>query len=244
MDPGSQGRRTGNACGLSLRGNPPWIKVCGVKQPEDILICHEAGVDSVGLNFYPSSPRFINQFELERASRSWPDSLAAVALFVTPAMSEVWELIHRHPWINLLQFHGLANPPSEPPPRPWILAGAAQAETGFAPISDLLSRCLIAGVGPCAVILDGHRPGMHGGTGQKAPWELVKTAEWPIPVILAGGINPENAAEAMTVVKPWGLDVASGVESAPGVKDRDAIFRLVARARQEISSGASDRQFQ
>lgn len=238
MDSGSQGRRAGYSRGLSLRGNPPWIKICGVKKTDDLLACHAAGVDAVGLNFYPPSPRYIRQFELDLISRSWPDGLHAVALFVTPAMPEVQELIRRHPWIDLLQFHGLEVPPSEPPPRPWILAGGANPRTGFGTISDLLGLCLSAGVGPCAVILDGHRPGMHGGTGRKAPWDLVKTEEWPVPVILAGGINPENAAEAMNAVKPWGLDVASGVENAPGVKDCQAIFKLVDRARRGTSSGA------
>lgn len=238
MDSRSQGQRTGDARGLNLRGNPPWIKVCGVRKAEDVVFCHKFGVDAVGLNFYPSSPRFISECELDTVAGAWPVGLAAVALFVCPSITEVNELISRHPWISLIQFHGLSGPPSELPARPWILAGGAHPELGFGPISDLYARCVGVGVGPCAVLLDGHRPGMHGGTGQKAPWDLVKAERWPVPVVLAGGINPENALEAMTVVKPWGLDVASGVETAPGVKSHEAIFQLVSQARQWSSSGA------
>lgn len=223
---------------MRLRGNHPWIKVCGVRKTEDIVFCHKVGVDAVGLNFYPTSPRFISESELDAVAGEWPAGLAAVALFVCPLITQVNELILRHPWINLLQFHGLSGPPSEPPARPWILAGGAHPEKGFAPISDLYARCVGVGVGPCAVLLDGHRPGMHGGTGQKAPWDLVKTDRWPVPVVLAGGINPQNALEAMTLVKPWGLDVASGVETAPGVKNPEAILKLVSQARQGSSIGA------
>ena len=238
MDPGSQGQRPGNASGLRPRGTPPWIKVCGVRTLHDVICCHDSGVDAVGLNFYPLSPRFISQNELDVLASAWPVGLTAVALFVCPTIDEVRQLIVKNPWINLLQFHGIGAPPLENPPRPWILAGSAQNERGFAPVLELYDHCMVAGVGPSAVLLDGHRPGMHGGTGQKAPWDLVKPAEWPVPVILAGGINPENASQAMSMVKPWGLDVASGVEFAPGVKNHQAIEQLVSRARQVSSSGA------
>lgn len=235
MDPGNQG--TGFPSSLRLRGRAPWIKVCGIRTPEEASYCHLAGVDAIGLNFFSQSPRYIKKNELDAIAGAWPADLAAVGVFVSPSFPEVWKLLAEYPWIGFLQFHGLAAPVREPLPRPWILAGGAHPEKGFAPLFDMLGQCQRGGVGPCAVLLDGHSPGMHGGTGQKAPWELVKPAQWPVPVILAGGINPGNAPEAISQVGPWGIDVASGVECAPGVKDREAVFSLVHQARQRISSG-------
>lgn len=97
---------------------------------------------------------------------------------------------------------------------------------------SLLQKCLESGTGPSAVLLDGHKVGMHGGTGVRAPWSLINPKDWAVSLILAGGINQANVREAVTVVGPWGIDVASGVESSPGIKDAGLIKRLVSLARQ------------
>jgi phosphoribosylanthranilate isomerase len=85
---------------------------------------------------------------------------------------------------------------------------------------------------PAAVLLDGHVPGQYGGTGRAAPWELLAEFRPGVPVILAGGLTPENVAEAVRVVRPYGVDVAGGVEAAPGRKDPEKIRRFLANARE------------
>jgi phosphoribosylanthranilate isomerase len=198
---------------------------------EDVEACFRAGVDAVGLNFYSKSPRYISEDQLTALALEWPATVTAVGLFVDPSPKQVLDLIEAHPWIGFLQFHGLTQPPSERPPRPWILASGAHPESGFGAVRLLLDRCIAEDCGPVAVILDGHVPGMHGGTGQRAPWHAIKPNEWPVPVVLAGGLNPDNVAEAMRLVGPWGLDLASGVEMSPGLKDAGAIKRLVQAVR-------------
>lgn len=228
-----QGRDIGkpSSSGLTCRHGAPWIKVCGVTRKEDVDVCFRAGVDAVGINLYPKSLRYASEDQLNALAPDWPASLAAVALFVHPEINQVKALIDAHPWIGLLQFHGLTQPPEENPPRPWILAGGAHPEAGFAPLRAILDLCISADRSPVAVILDGHVPGMHGGTGQRAPWHAIHPREWPVPVVLAGGLKPDNVAEAMKLVGPWGLDLASGVEVSPGVKDAAAITRLVMAVR-------------
>jgi phosphoribosylanthranilate isomerase len=198
---------------------------------EDVEACFRAGVDAVGLNFYSKSPRYISEDQLTALALEWPATVTAVGLFVDPSPKQVLDLVEAHPWIGFLQFHGLTQPPSERPPRPWILASGAHPESGFGAVRLLLDQCISEDRGPVAVILDGHVPGMHGGTGQRAPWHAIKPNEWPVPVVLAGGLNPDNVAEAMRLVGPWGLDLASGVEMSPGLKDAGAIKRLVQAVR-------------
>ena len=230
MDQGCDSRKHSSG-GLTCLHGAPWIKVCGVRRVEDVEACYQAGVDAVGINCYVKSPRYISEEQLNALARVWPVSLTAIGLFVDPSPKQVLDLIEAHPWIGFLQFHGLTQPPSERPPRPWILASGAHPEAGFGPVRLLLDRCIAADCSPVAVILDGHLPGMHGGTGQRAPWHAINPTEWPIPVVLAGGLKPDNVAEAMRVVRPWGLDLASGVEISPGVKDADAINQLVRAVR-------------
>ena len=230
MDQGCDSRKHLSGS-LTCPHGAPWIKVCGVRRVEDVEACFRAGVDAVGLNFYSKSPRYISEDQLTALALEWPATVTAVGLFVDPSPKQVLDLIEAHPWIGFLQFHGLTQPPSERPPRPWILASGAHPESGFGAVRLLLDRCIAEDCGPVAVILDGHVPGMHGGTGQRAPWHAIKPNEWPVPVVLAGGLNPDNVAEAMRLVGPWGLDLASGVEMSPGLKDAGAIKRLVQAVR-------------
>lgn len=99
-------------------------------------------------------------------------------------------------------------------------------------IQHYVETCCCLGRLPAALLLGGHAPGQHGGTGQTAPWHLLESF-WPgIPIILAGGLTPDNVAEAVRLVRPYGVDTASGVESAPGRKDADKMRRFLANARE------------
>src|SRR5205814_2628888 len=104
--------------------------------------------------------------------------------------------------------------------------------TSLTKISKYLNLAKAMGQMPDALLLDGHAPGQHGGTGQRAPWELLSTFRPGIPIILAGGLTPENVAEAVRVVRPYAVDVASGVERAPGLKDVEKMRRFIGAARE------------
>jgi phosphoribosylanthranilate isomerase len=104
-------------------------------------------------------------------------------------------------------------------------------------IRNYLDTCKMVGVPPAAVLVDGHAAGAHGGTGTTAPWKLLATFRPGIPVILAGGLTPENVAEAVRIVQPWGVDVASGVEFSPGQKDAEKMRRFIAAARDAAARG-------
>jgi len=102
--------------------------------------------------------------------------------------------------------------------------------SSLAAVTSYIEACRALGRLPAAVLLDGHAPGQHGGTGRIAPWELIAAYRPGVPVILAGGLTPENVADAVRIVRPYAIDVASGVESAPGVKDAEKMRRFVAAA--------------
>ena len=106
-----------------------------------------------------------------------------------------------------------------------------------------LDACRASRRTPSALLLDGHASGQHGGTGQTAPWHLLASFRPGVPIILAGGLTPDNVAEAIQIVRPYGVDVASGVESAPGRKDSEKMRRFLANAREAAArqrDGAGD----
>jgi phosphoribosylanthranilate isomerase len=199
------------------------IKICGITSVADALQCAEAGADAIGLVFYPPSPRHVT---LERAAeivRALPPFVTAVALFVNPRPADVEAVLASCP-VGALQFHG-----DEPPElcerfaRPYIKALRVR------PGSDLL-ECLRPYGAASGWLLDAFREGEYGGTGTAFDWDLV-----PIgltrPVVLSGGLSPENVSEAVRRVRPWAVDVSSGVEAAKGIKDPDRVAAFIAGVR-------------
>ena len=104
-------------------------------------------------------------------------------------------------------------------------------QAGLDAVKGFVKAARALGRAPAAVLIDSHVTGQFGGTGERAPWELLQHFDAGVPLILAGGLTPENVAEAVSLVRPWGIDVASGVESAPGVKDPEKVARFVKNAR-------------
>ncbi|HZU38610.1 MAG TPA: phosphoribosylanthranilate isomerase, partial [Gemmataceae bacterium] len=121
-------------------------------------------------------------------------------------------------------------PPEESPFR-YIAAFPVTHRESLLGITRYLDICRQQGRIPDALLLDAHAPGLYGGTGRTAPWELLADFQPGIPIILAGGLTPDNVAEAIRMVQPFGVDVASGVESRPGVKDPDKVRRFIDNAR-------------
>jgi phosphoribosylanthranilate isomerase len=204
----------------------PRIKICGVTTPADAELAARLGADAVGLNFYPRSPRALSE-EMARAILAvLPPFVEAVGLFVNETLEQVHAAAQA---LNLrtLQLHGdrLAVLPRDG--YRYLPAWAVRDAAGLAQLDAYLERCRHEGQLPAAVLLDAHVPGAYGGTGQTAPWDLLADYRPAVPLILAGGLTPENVAQAVRRVRPWAVDVASGVESSPGVKDAEKMRRFI-----------------
>ncbi len=205
------------------------VKVCGLTRSEDVAAAVEAGVDALGFNFYAPSPRSIS---LERAAdllAGVPPFVEAVAVCVEPEPAWLASALPALPRLRTLQYHGNAPPLPCDVPLPLIPAFRVRDVESIETIRTYLARC--GDRRPLAILIDAHVAGLHGGTGQTAPWDLLAGLDLEVPLILAGGLTPDNVAEAVRRVRPYAVDTASGVESAPGVKDAAKLRAFVAAAR-------------
>jgi phosphoribosylanthranilate isomerase len=202
------------------------IKICGVTTPEDALLAADAGADAVGLNFYPKSPRFVTPSQAAAIVRALPAFTAPVGVFVDMPIRQVCAIAYQLGLRAVQTYDG--TPPSEDTfPFAHVPAFRIQAASGLDHVRRFVEAATALGRRPVAILIDAHVEGKMGGTGQKAPWGLLAGFDPGVPVILAGGLTPENVAEALALVRPWGVDVASGVESAPGRKDPTKVARFV-----------------
>ncbi|MFO0801142.1 MAG: phosphoribosylanthranilate isomerase [Gemmataceae bacterium] len=210
--------------------SPVRIKICGVTTPGDARHAADAGADAVGLNFYPKSPRFLTPGAAAAVVRELPPFTATVGVFVGTPMRQACAVAFQ------LGLRGVQTYDDRPPtddPFPFAhvpafrVADAAQLEA----VRRFVGAARAAGRTPSAVLIDSFVAGHMGGTGHVAPWHLLAGFDPGVPVILAGGLTPENVADAIVAVRPWAVDVASGVESSPGVKDPEKVARFVRAVR-------------
>lgn len=190
---------------------------------EDALAAAHLGADAIGLIFYARSPRHVAPEAARAIVRALPPFVTTVGLFVDADAEEVSAVLDRVP-LDLLQFHGAEAPGyCDSFGRPWMKAIA------LAPGVDLLQS---AGryAGARALLVDAFVPGVHGGTGVQADWSAIPR-NLPLPLVLAGGLHPGNVSEAVRAVRPWAVDVASGVEQAKGIKDHDKMAAFVRGVR-------------
>ena len=201
------------------------IKVCGITRPRDALAAAEAGADAIGLVFYPPSPRYLSAERAVEIRDALPPFVQAVALFVNPDAAQVAQAIGRvKP--SLLQFHG------EEPPQfcaqfglPYVKAARVKAGATQAGLLEYLRPFS----GAAAWLVDSFVE-EYGGVGERFDWSLVP-ARRDRPLILSGGLTRDNVGEAVRTVRPWGVDVSSGVESAKGIKDAGKIAAFIAEVR-------------
>lgn len=219
-------------------GPTPWVKACGFRDAETALAAAEAGVDTIGLNFYGPSPRSIDDATAAEIIARLDGAATPVGLFVNEPIDAV---IARTDRLGLaaVQFHGDESPAAlarfrHARPEIAVIRAFRMGEAGLTPLKDELAALENADATPDAVLVDARVEGAYGGTGRKVAWDRLaaeyRVGEWP-PLILAGGLTPENVADAVSEVAPWGVDVAGGVESARAVKDAALIARFVAGAR-------------
>ena len=204
---------------------PFWIKVCGPTTVENAVMLAECGVDAVGLNFYPKSSRFVTDEVAKSIAWELRGRVELVGLFVDRPQEAVMATA-RTIGLNALQTYDFE-------PVTGLLPYMHLPSFRVKSADDLVAiQAYVQRFRPQAVLVDSFVPGALGGTGVAAPWQLLTGFDAGVPWILAGGLTPENVAEAIRIARPAGVDVASGVESRPGVKDRGRVTAFVAAARQ------------
>lgn len=196
------------------------IKICGLTRPEDVLVLRELPVDFAGFIFVPDTPRFVNPETAAELIQLLPDEIHPVGVFLDEKPDIVRETA-KICGLKILQFHGHETPE--------YCEQFNQPYFKVIRVGGSLDERIMREYRPLAFLLDTFIQGAAGGTGKSFDWTVAgRVVESGLSVILAGGLNPDNISRAVEVVHPWGVDVSSGVESIPGVKDPDKIRRFVA----------------
>lgn len=215
-----------------------WVKICGVRDESTAEQVCQLRPDAIGLNFYERSPRHVTRHVAARITKLSGDCVQRVGVFVNHSAGEIEDIVAECQ-LHAVQLHGdetatqvldiIRRLPQVTVYRAWRMEGDSLSS-----LDSHLAECRSGGHVPMGCLIDARVAGSYGGTGHKVPWQALTReyhADWP-PLILAGGLTPDNVAEAIRVVQPWGVDVASGVESAPGVKDLDAVRRFIENTRR------------
>ena len=206
------------------------IKICGLTREADVDAAVEAGADAIGFVFYDKSPRRITLARAAELAKRLPPFVMPVGLFVNARAAEIAAACAAIPQL-LLQFHGdETSDQCVRAGRPFIRA--ARMSTGF----DLLDFA-IRFANAQAILLDAHVEG-YGGGGKVFDWSLIPAAV-PLPVVLSGGLHAGNVIHGIRALRPWAVDVSSGVESAKGIKDADAIRRFCDAVREADARSAA-----
>lgn len=198
------------------------VKICGITRAEDLQAACNAGADALGFVFYARSPRHLEIAQAAALVAQLPPFVQSVGLFVDAEPAFVEAVLKAVP-LDLLQFHG-----SEAPEqcrhhgRPYLKAVRMREGT------DLVKYCADFDDAR-ALLLDAYVPGVPGGTGERFDWELIP-AGLTKPIVLSGGLDAGNVGRAVQTVRPWAVDVSSGVEAAPGIKDAARVAAFIRRA--------------
>ncbi len=200
------------------------VKICGFTRPEDALFAARAGVDAIGLVFYQPSPRNVSIKTARDIVSRLPAFVTVVALFVNADETFIRDVLAEVP-VDCLQFHGDETPEQcRKYARPYIKAIRMREDLLLADIEKQFSDA-------SALLLDTYHPGVQGGSGEAFNWEWIPERR-SLPIILAGGLTVDNAAQAVKTVRPYALDVSSGVEQAKGIKDPEKIAAFINHTNQ------------
>lgn len=199
-------------------------KICGITRIQDINSAVHAGADAIGLVFYPPSPRHVNIEQAQGLLRNIPAYVQVVGLFVNATAEEIAAVLKQVP-LDILQFHGDESPEqcqsiAQQVGRRWYKA--IQVKPGLDVVAEIQKY---QQAGASAVLLDAWHPELKGGTGHSFDWSSFPQLD--IPLILAGGLNPDNIEDAIHTTAAFAVDVSGGVESAKGIKDQQLIERFM-----------------
>lgn len=212
-----------------------WIKICGITRREDASVAAELGVDAIGLNFYASSPRVVKLEQCSEILADFPKSTKVVALFVNPDAEEVQRVINSK-LVDLLQFHGeeteiFCNSFDLPYMKAFRIDSDSESnrQDKQAELLSAVKRYNSAEY----ILLDSFDKNVHGGSGKVFDWSYAEflNENAGAKLILAGGLSLGNVASAISAVRPFGVDVSSGVEVTPGIKDVEKMKTFVEGAR-------------
>jgi phosphoribosylanthranilate isomerase len=211
-----------------------WVKICGIRDLETAKWVARMAPDAIGLNFFAESPRRVPEIAAAQIVRSLPDDVEPIGLFVNHPLLEI-RRICEHVGLRCVQIHGDESPEFLAELKGLeIIRALRVGDGGLADVHGYLDRCRELGIRLRACLLDAHVAGSYGGTGRTAPWERI-AAEYrrdvDPPLILAGGLTPENVVAAIDAVRPWGVDTAGGVEVAKACKDPDRVRQFLSFAR-------------
>lgn len=199
------------------------VKICGITSAEDAAAAVEAGADALGFVFVPGTPRIVHPDVAQRIVMDLPPFVTTVGVFVDQPLEDVLRIAD-HCRLQAVQLHG-----DEPEafsrriPIRVIKAIRVRDAQDLRPIATYPAH---------AFLLDAFVEGRAGGTGTPIPWDLARQAKGKVPIILSGGLRPETVARAVRAVRPYGVDVSSGVETSPGRKDREKVREFIAAVRE------------
>jgi phosphoribosylanthranilate isomerase len=199
------------------------VKICGITSAGDAAAAVEAGADALGFVFVPGTPRWVCPYVAERVVRELPPFITTVGVFVDQSLEDIRGIVAQCP-LRVVQLHG-----DEPEdfgrqmPCPVIKAIRVRSPRDLRIIETYPAH---------AFLLDAFVEGRAGGTGTAICWDLARQAKGRIPIILSGGLRPETVAQAVRVVRPYGVDVSSGVEGSPGRKDHKKVREFIAAVRE------------
>lgn len=201
------------------------VKICGISEAAHARVAAEAGADAIGLVFYRESPRYVATQAAAAIAAALPPYVTAVGLFVNESEAGVREILDAVE-LDLLQFQGDESPDfCASFRRPYVRAVRMEAGTDLLEYSGRFSRAR-------ALLLDAHVPGQRGGTGETFDWAGFPR-DFPLPLILSGGLTAQNVGRAIRETRPWAVDVSSGVERSRGVKDPGKIIEFIRSVRRE-----------
>lgn len=198
------------------------VKICGITNEKDALFCSEHGADALGFVFYEKSPRYIALKKAKEIIKKLPPFISIVGLFVNENPDTVREL-SKLLRLDVLQFHGDED-------AAYVNAFHKKKIKAFR-VKDSIDTDMMEEYDVDAYLLDSHAGGLYGGSGSAFSWDLIAGRDFKKPVILAGGLDPENIVDAVKKTRPYAVDVSSGVEIDKGIKDLDKVKKFIVRAK-------------
>lgn len=215
-----------------------WVKICGINDLATATMVAGFQPDAIGLNFYPASPRFLELDTAKQIAMAVPGTIDIVGVFVNAPVCEIASVAYQAR-LDFAQLHG-----DEPPeflaqvqeslPEVRLVRAWRMGSDGLEDWARYFERCQELGILLAGCLLDARVEGMYGGSGKTVAWDVVSRdyqfENWP-PLILAGGLTAQNIGKAIEAVHPWGIDVASGVESSTAIKDPELVGQFLTNAR-------------
>lgn len=198
------------------------VKICGITNVEDALQAVAAGADALGFVLYDKSPRFVSPLEAQKIIVELPPFVTTVGLFVNEPVPQIRRIMTAAR-LDVVQLHG-DEPPEKCLIEPLRVIKALR-------VRDAASLQGVDRYQVSALLLDAWSDDAYGGTGKRFDWQLARRLTGKRPLILAGGLTPENVIDAVRLVKPYAVDVSSGVEAAPGKKDHQKVAEFICRVR-------------